>query len=591
MEELNLFRENGSQDSGIKANGNEFWRMLGFFPSKLYYFILILLGCGSGAAPVFMLIYFGDFATVASGTNFMDSINHICLKLLYITIAITVINISAYTMRAVCNPMFKFELRKKLFTNLLDQAMSFFDKTSTGVLISRISEDITLIQRTYFEQVFEVLINVSMSVTSLIISFVLSWQVTLVALCVVPPIFIAFYICNCFVEKGWKVFNEKATNTASKAEEVITQFRTVKSFDCEMKEYQNYHTGIYAVYDIFKTASIAHGIKNGVTLTFEHLTITGVAYYLSHLIVNGTGNLEIGDFMTIINCLMFAVMGFTQISSFFDDLKRAKVSAAKVLALIDTVPETNRKEGKSLDKISGKIEFQDVGFKYASRDDWAVRHLSFTINQGETVAFVGESGCGKTTTLALIQKFYEIQEGKILFDGVDSKTLSQEYLRSQIAIVPQAPVLFSMSVADNIRYSKPNASTDETCKAAEVGNAHDFIMALKENYETEVAQNSLSGGQKQRICISRAVLANAPILLLDEATAALDTESEQKVQESIERFRKGKTAIIVAHRLATVINADRIFVFKGGKIIETGTHSELIEKGGEYANLVKFQLQ
>ena len=591
MDDLTLFRENGSQDSGVKTNGNEFWRMLSFFPSKTHYLVLILLAVASGASPVIMLIYFGDFATIASGTDFMDSINKVCLKLLYVVIATTVINISAYMMRSVCNPMFKFELRKKLFSNLLDQAMSFFDKTSTGVLVSRISEDITLIQRTYFEQIFEVTVNVSMSLTSIIISFVLSWEITLVALCVVPLIFIAFYISNCFVEKGWKAFNEKSTNTASKAEEVITQFRTVKSFDCEMKEYNDYHAGIYAVHDIFKTASIAHGIKNGFTSAFEYLTITGVSYYCSHLIVNGTGKLEIGDFMTIINCLMFAIMGFTQISSFFDDLKRAGVAAAKVLTLIDTVPETNRKEGKSLDKITGKIEFQDVGFKYASRNDWAVRNLSFTINPGETVAFVGESGCGKTTTLALIQKFYEIQEGKILFDGVDAKTLSQEYLRSQIAIVPQAPVLFSMSVADNIRYSNPDASGDDVNKAAEVGNAHDFIMALKENYETEVEQNSLSGGQKQRICISRAVLANAPILLLDEATAALDTESEQKVQESIERFRKGKTAIIVAHRLATVINADKIFVFKNGKIIETGTHKELVEKGGEYADLIKFQLQ
>jgi ABC-type multidrug transport system fused ATPase/permease subunit len=278
-----------------------------------------------------------------------------------------------------------------------------------------------------------------------------------------------------------------------------------------------------------------------------------------------------------------------------EDFKRAGTSAAKLFSLIDAKPKIDRHIGsQSLNSeqgLRGRIEFRDVGFKYSTQSEWAVRHLSFTIEPGQTVAFVGESGCGKSTTLQLLQRFYEIDEGMILIDDVDIKTLAPEFIRSQIAVVPQTPVLFTMSIAENIRYGNPTAPDDDLASAAKTGNAHEFIMELPMNYETAVRQTSLSGGQKQRICISRAILQNAPILLLDEATAALDTESEQLVQRSLDSIRHGKTSIIVAHRLATIMHADTILVFKDGQIIESGTHSTLLNQDGLYTTLVQFQLQ
>jgi len=241
----------------------------------------------------------------------------------------------------------------------------------------------------------------------------------------------------------------------------------------------------------------------------------------------------------------------------------------KILQITDRKPLISIEEGSPLPaKVIGSIEFKNVSFKYPSRNDYALDDLSFKVEPGETIAIVGESGCGKSTTLQLIQRFYDVSKGQILIDGIDIKSVNPISLRSQIAIVPQNPVIFSLNVKENIRYGKPDAHREEVIDSAKVANAHSFIVQLKDGYKTEIRQNSLSGGQKQRICIARAVLMNGQILLLDEATASLDTESEKLVQEALSNFRKGKTAIIVAHRLATVKHASRILVMDQGKIIE-----------------------
>jgi ABC-type multidrug transport system fused ATPase/permease subunit len=322
----------------------------------------------------------------------------------------------------------------------------------------------------------------------------------------------------------------------------------------------------------------------------------GLLYYTSYLIVRKPYmGVDPGDMMTLMMAMMLGTQGISSSLSMLGDFNKAQIAAAKVLDIIYKKPKYDRHDGANdmngEKTICGKIEFRDVGFKYATRNTWAVRHLSFVIEPGETVAFVGESGCGKSTTLQLLQRFYEVTEGEILIDDVSIQELSPIFVRNHIASVPQGPVLFSMSIRDNLRYARPDAADVDVAAAAVTGNAHDFIMEQPMNYETSVQQTSLSGGQKQRICISRAILVNAPILLLDEATAALDTESEQLVQQSLESVRHGKTAVVVAHRLATVLHADRILVFREGHIAESGKHEELLEQSGMYADLVKYQLE
>jgi ABC-type multidrug transport system fused ATPase/permease subunit len=483
-------------------------------------------------------------------------------------------------------------VRDALFRNIMEQELDYFDAMSTGVLISRLSEDVVYVLDTYVDKLNNCIQFAAQTIGGLAISFYLTWQVTLVGLAVLPVCAAVWALGEAKINKLWLEFRDTSTATAAQAEEVVTNFRTVKSFDNELYESANYAKGLGDVHNVVVKASHVHAIKNGLMQMFMQAILAPIIYYSCWLVIRKPeAAVEIGDMFTLCICLASLPQGMSQCITNYDDLKKAGVSAAKLLLVLDKEMQKDHKEGESLPEVRGKIEFRDVRFKYTTRDDYALDNLSFTIEAGETVAIVGESGCGMSTTLQLLQKFYEVTSGQILIDDVDISGLSGVFVRSQMAIVPQSPILFSMSVKDNIRFAKNEEDDEAVANAARLGNAHDFIMELPENYDTHIAQMSLSGGQKQRICISRAIMANCPILLLDEATAALDTESEQLVQQSLETFREGKTVIIVAHRLATVKHASRIMVMQNGRVAETGTHDELLARNGIYADLIKFQLQ
>jgi ABC-type multidrug transport system fused ATPase/permease subunit len=403
---------------------------------------------------------------------------------------------------------------------------------------------------------------------------------------------LAARIISVSIERYSKEFRDSSSFTSEKAEEVMTQFRTVKAFDCELYEAVQYAKGLDAVHDAVVNVSHIHALKTSVINLLSWGAIAPIIYYTGWLFLRKPYlGLGIGDVAVIVNSFSNIGISVTMVITALDDFRAAAYSSAKILSIIDSRPKKNRFAGEEAPAFRGDITFTGVTFTYAGAESPAVEDLTFSIKSGETVALVGESGCGKTTTLALLQRFYEIEAGEIAIDGVDVATYSPYSVRSQMSIVPQSPILFSMSIRDNICYAKPGATDAEVTRAAQIGNAHDFIMEIPENYLAKVEQTSLSGGQKQRICIARAILADAPILLLDEATAALDTESERLVQQALENFRHGKTTIVVAHRLATVRNADRILVFQKGKVIETGTHDELLAKNEVYANLIRFQLQ
>ncbi|KAK8841866.1 hypothetical protein M9Y10_026818 [Tritrichomonas musculus] len=589
-----VFRETGSIGENIKVHGNEFFRILHFYKQKAVFVLVLLVTIVSGILPMLMMIILGDAFDASMGNDFLGTFTKGLLKVAYMNIAMIVLLALAFSLRGFADKSFVKNLRDKIFSNIMEQDISYFDETSSGMLMARLSEDVTFVLNTYVEKLLTAVQYIVQIIGGIIIGFIYSWRITVICALIVPICLILYYVGEYFVSKKWLEFRDSSAYLSGKAEEVLTGFRTVKSFDNELYEYEEYSKGLDDVHKIVvKTAKI-HAIKNSLLFFFVWGINVPLFYYGSYLSLKKPQyGVTPGDIVIMSGIFSNIGIAAAMCTTLIDDMRKAGISAAKLLMVIDKKPKIKRDEGEDLNglHIKGKIEFKDVSFKYQTRDDYAVEHLSFTVNPGETVALVGESGCGKSTTLQLLQRFYEIDQGGIFLDDVNIKQYSPYSIRNHISIVSQTPVLFSMSVLDNIRYGKPDSQEAEVVEAAQIGNAHNFIMELPNGYDTEVQQMSLSGGQKQRICISRSILTKSPILLLDEATAALDTESEQLVQQSLERYRHGKTAIIVAHRLATVRNADRILVFQNGRIVEEGTHDNLLEQSGIYSNLVKYQLQ
>lgn len=584
-----------SSDAFIQPSGKEYFRILSFYSHKWIYILCIIFNIIGGIIPYFIMINLGKiFDTFITSTDFLSQItNKLVIMAILASVMIVILN-SSYILRGFSDTLFVQDLRDSLFQNLMTLDASFYDSMSTGILMNRLSEDVTLLLTEYVDKFMNFVQNVSQVVGGIVIGFIVNWRVSLTGIPIVPITLFALIICGRIVRKEIFKCQFQSFSLLGKTEEVLSNFRTVKAFDNEIKEMKDYSNGLYMINSNAKKIARINALKNAILMFFTFVMAMPIFYYGSFLILEKKRNdLSPGDVIVLFT--IFGMLGLpiqlTVMS--IENFSKASISAAKILFLLDKRSETNQKEGEKLKEVKGTIEFINVSFKYPSRAEYALKNVSFKINQGETVAFVGESGSGKSTIVCLIQRLYEIDEGQILVDGKDIKEYSPESLRETIAVVSQEPSLFTMSVADNIcfcmKYPNAEITNEKIVEAAQLGNAHNFVMELPNSYETIINPINLSGGQKQRICISRAILANTPILIFDEATSSLDSESEQLVQESIERIKKGKTCILIAHRLSTIMNADQIFVLRNGSIIEKGTHKELIDQKAYYFDLFKYQ--
>ncbi|KAJ9707214.1 hypothetical protein PVL29_002282 [Vitis rotundifolia] len=486
------------------------------------------------------------------------------------------------------------KMRMAYVRSMLNQDISLFDtEASTGEVISAITSDIIVVQDALSEKVGNFMHYISRFIAGFAIGFIRVWQISLVTLAIVPLIAIAggvyAYIATGLIARVRKSY----VKAGEIAEEVIGNVRTVQAFAGEERAVKLYKTALSNTYIYGRKAGLAKGLGLGSMHCVLFLSWALLVWFTSVVVHKHIANGG-ESFTTMLN-VVIAGLSLGQAAPDISAFIRAKASAYPIFEMIErnTISKTNSKTGRQLHKLEGHIQFRDISFSYPSRPDVLIfNKLCFDIPSGKIVALVGGSGSGKSTVISLIERFYEPLAGEILLDGNDIRLLDLQWLRQQIGLVNQEPALFATSIRENILYGKDDATLDEITRAAKLSEAISFINNLPDRYETQVGERGiqLSGGQKQRIAIARAIVKNPSILLLDEATSALDAESEKSVQEALDRVMVGRTTVVVAHRLSTIRNADMIAVVQHGKIVETGSHEELISNPSSvYASLVQLQ--
>ncbi|XP_021905166.1 ABC transporter B family member 19 [Carica papaya] len=484
-------------------------------------------------------------------------------------------------------------LRKKYLEAVLKQDVGFFDTDArTGDIVFSVSTDTLLVQDAISEKVGNFIHYLSTFLAGLVVGFVSAWRLALLSVAVIPGIAFAGGLYAYTLTGLTSKSRESYANAGIIAEQAIAQVRTVYSYVGESKALNSYSDAIQNTLKLGYKAGMAKGLGLGCTYGIACMSWALVFWYAGVFIRNG--QTDGGKAFTAVFSAIVGGMSLGQSFSNLGAFSKGKAAGYKLMEIIKQKPSIIQDplDGKCLSEVSGNIEFKDVTFSYPSRPDVIIfRNFSIFFPAGKTVAVVGGSGSGKSTVVSLIERFYDPNEGQVLLDNVDIKTLQLKWLRDQIGLVNQEPALFATTILENILYAKPDATMAEVEAAASAANAHNFITSLPHGYNTQVGERGaqLSGGQKQRIAIARAMLKDPKILLLDEATSALDASSESIVQEALDRLMVGRTTVIVAHRLSTIRNVDTIAVIQQGQVVETGNHEELIAKAGAYASLIRFQ--
>ncbi|TVU14182.1 hypothetical protein EJB05_37631 [Eragrostis curvula] len=486
-------------------------------------------------------------------------------------------------------------LRRRYLEAVLRQDVGFFDTDArTGDVVFSVSTDTLLVQDAIGEKVGNFIHYLATFLAGLVVGFVSAWRLALLSIAVIPGIAFAGGLYAYTLTGLTSKSRDSYANAGIIAEQAIAQVRTVYSYVGETKALNSYSEAIQNTLKLGYKAGMAKGLGIGCTYGIACMSWALVFWYAGVFIRNGQT-----DGGKAFTAIFSAIVGGLSLGQSFSNLgafSKGKIAGYKLLEVIRQRPTIvqDTADGRCLDEVHGNIEFKEVSFSYPSRPDVMIfRDFSLFFPAGKTAAVVGGSGSGKSTVVALIERFYDPNQGQVLLDNADIKTLQLKWLRDQIGLVNQEPALFATTILDNILYGKPDAAMAEVEAAATAANAHSFIALLPNGYNTHVGERGLqlSGGQKQRIAIARAMLKNPKILLLDEATSALDAGSESIVQEALDRLMVGRTTVVVAHRLSTIRCVDMIAVLQQGQVVETGTHDELLAKGssGAYAALIRFQ--
>ena len=481
------------------------------------------------------------------------------------------------------------DIRLQTFRKLQRLSMSFYDKNKTGTIMSYVTNDVAALQNALIENAIELVTEGVILLGSIAAMIYLDWKLTLFTFCTFPPVLWFMDYFGKRIRKSGGQIQACTADITSVLQESDSSARIVKSFVREPYEV-----------DRFEKQNIANfnaTIKNAklmatLTPTIEFVAAIGVTmiiWYGGRSVINN--EITAGALVAFLAYAINISNPVKRITRVTGNIQRALAAAQRVFDVLD-MPEDimERPQALPLPKVAGRVEFKDVDFSYV-KGERVITDLSFMVEPGQVIAIVGPSGAGKSTIANLLPRFYDVDSGDILIDGHSIKDVTLDSLRGQVGIVPQETMLFNGSVFDNILYGRLDATAEEVIAAAKAANAHAFIEHLPGGYDAMLGDRgvNLSGGQRQRIAIARAILKNPRILVLDEATSALDTESESVVQEALDRLMVGRTAFVIAHRLSTIKNADRILVLEKGKLVEDGTHEELLKLDGVYAHLYNIQ--
>ena len=482
------------------------------------------------------------------------------------------------------------DVRQKVFKHLQSLSLRFYQEYRTGKLISNVIGDVALLNmlmatiQNAAQQLFQ------LALVAMLLFFI-NWQMALVVMLTLPLHYLNFYYFRGVLRSDFMLIQEKMSEISANLSESLSGVKVVKSFAKENSESLKFFRNLRPVVELQMRVTVDNiylGAMSDILTVLTYLCTIGVGIRYVHI-----GAISIGEFVAFYTYVGMILQPILTLSAMAATFSQGVVGASRVVHLLDQVPEIKDPDKPvPLPELTGHIEFRDVNFYY-KKDDRVptINDFNLTIKPGQKVALVGPSGSGKSTMLNLLLRFYDVNSGSIRVDNIDLRRLNLEDYRSRVGVVLQEPFLFSGSIRKNIAYSKPDATDEEIEAAARLANVDEFVNDLEEGYETIIGENgaSLSGGQKQRLAIARAILKNPSILIFDEATSALDTLSEALVQEALDRMMEGKTTIIIAHRLSTIRNSDVIVVMQNGRIVQQGTHDELVSTPGVYLTLYEKQ--
>jgi ATP-binding cassette subfamily B protein len=485
------------------------------------------------------------------------------------------------------------DIRSELFGHYQKLSFGFYDEQKTGQLLTRITNDSFDISELYHHGPEDIVISLLNFIGAFVILLQINLQLTLIVFMILPIMAFFVYYFNKRMYAALRKSADRIGDVNAQVEDTLAGIRVVKSFTNEEIETRKFAYANHRFVQSRREGYKSEGWFSAVIIGFTQLMIVAAIIFGGVRIASGT-SLNLADLLTFLLYIGILIEPINRFSNFTRLYQQGISGFDRMMEILEIQPDIQDSENAiELTHVQGAIEFKKVGFKYREDHEYVLKDISLNIKAGEYVALVGSSGVGKTTLCSLIPRFYETSEGQVLLDGRNIREISLHSLRSSIGVVQQDVYLFSGTVLDNIRYGDLQASREQIMEAARQANAHDFIMGLRDGYDTDIGQRGvkLSGGQKQRLSIARVFLKNPPIIIFDEATSALDNESEKAVQESMEKLTDNRTMLVIAHRLSTVRNARRIVVLTDNGINEQGTHEELITRGGAYANLYNMQLK